>query len=314
VSGFDLSGLEPVFLAIERANLDVILVGGHAVSFYAAKYRERCPDLLAFLPLLSKDGDWIGTVDDGMRLAAALHLDWKANPRKGGMQGLSLGRIDMLRPNGAKIEILGKILGADAKEIRETAVAESARGFTIRIINPFLLYETKGVNLATIHQRVGEGRRQDAKQFRVMGTIISELLKEFATTIGDERILIKSSGRLLDFCLTENGAALVKADAMDPFALLPLSLMAAHADGSVRNVVDKRLPHFQSQLDSVLERVPVEQVEKIRGDLEAMRAAPGIQREGALNQELEREIRTRPSSSGPGQRGIDTERGPELGR
>jgi hypothetical protein len=53
-------------------------------------------------------------------------------------------------------------------------------GFTIRIINPFLLYETKGLNLATIPQREGEGGRQGAKQFAVMGIITSDLLKEFA--------------------------------------------------------------------------------------------------------------------------------------
>jgi hypothetical protein len=144
VSGFDLSALEAVFLAVERAGLDLILVGGHAVSFYAAKYRDRCPELAEYFPLRSKDADWIGTIDDGMRLASALHLTWRRNPRKGGMQGLSLGRIDLQEPPGGKIEILGQILGADAKEIRETAVTGSALGFTIQIINPFLLYETKG--------------------------------------------------------------------------------------------------------------------------------------------------------------------------
>ena len=109
--------------------------------------------------------------------------------------GLSLGRINLEEPRGGKIEILGQILGAGAKEIRETAVTESAEGFTIRIINPFLLYETKGLNLATIPQRQGDGRRQDAKQFAVMGIIISDLLKQFAMTPGDERALIKTSGR-----------------------------------------------------------------------------------------------------------------------
>ena len=215
MSGFDLRALEPVFLGIERAGLDLILVGGHAVSFYATKYRERCPELQPYLPLLSKDGDWIGTINDGLRLAATLQLKWKANPRKGGMQGLSLGRIEMPTPAGAKIEILGQILGADAKEIRESAVTESARGFTIRIINPFLLYQTKGLNLVSIPQRKSEGSRQDAKQFTVMGIVLSEVLKEFATTVGDERALIKSSGRLLEFSLTTDGAALVKAGAME---------------------------------------------------------------------------------------------------
>jgi hypothetical protein len=85
VSGFDLSALQPVFLAIERAGLDVILVGGHAVSFYATKYRQRCPELQAYLPLLSKDGDWIGSINDGLRLAAILQLEW--NPNRRGIQG-----------------------------------------------------------------------------------------------------------------------------------------------------------------------------------------------------------------------------------
>jgi hypothetical protein len=37
VSGFELSALEPVFRAIKLADLDLVLVGGHAVSFYAVR-------------------------------------------------------------------------------------------------------------------------------------------------------------------------------------------------------------------------------------------------------------------------------------
>jgi hypothetical protein len=145
----------------------------------------------------------------------------------------------------------------------------------------------------------------------LVGIIISELLTEFATTLGDERILIKSSGRLLDFCLTENGAALVKAGATNPFALLPLSLMAAHADGSVRNVVDKRLPHFQSQLALALERVPAEQDEKIRADLERMESGLATaSRGGDFSQEVERERRKRRSFSDHSTRVEDEKHGP----
>jgi hypothetical protein len=61
VSGFELNALHSVFRAINEANLDLVLVGGHAVSYYAAKYYDRCPELLSFFPLRSKDADWIGT-------------------------------------------------------------------------------------------------------------------------------------------------------------------------------------------------------------------------------------------------------------
>jgi hypothetical protein len=292
VSGFDLGALDPVFLAIERANLDVILVGGHAVSFYAANYSDRCPDLLRYFPLRSKDADWIGTIDDGMRLASALRLDWRRNPRKGGMQGLSLGRIDLQDPPGGKIEILGNILGADGNEVRETAVTESARGFTIRLINPFLLYETKGINLVRIPQRGPATERQDAKQFVVMGIIITALLREMATTSVGERAFIKSSGRLLGFCLTPEGAALVKAGAMDPFKLLPLAVMEKHASESVRNLVTKRLPHFQRQLELVLKAVPAEEMQRVQGDLRAMEMDVGARsRQANFDNQRERQLR-----------------------
>jgi hypothetical protein len=94
-----------------------------------------------------------------------------------------------------------------------------------------------------------------------MGVVVAELLKEFAITSGDERALVKSAGRLLDFALTKEGAALIKAGAMDPMELLPVNLMKAHADESVRNVVDKRLPRFRHQLDLALEKVPAAQLE-----------------------------------------------------
>lgn len=315
MSGFELSALEPVFRAIKLADLDLVLVGGHAVSFYAVKYVGRCPELLKYFPLLSKDADLIGTVDDGLRLASALRLEWRRNPRKGGMQGLSLGQINLPEPPGAKLEILGKILGADADSIRGSALNESRGDIRIRVIHPLLLYQTKGINLAGIDQQREESQRQDAKQFTVMGIVVTALLREFATTSGDERALVKSASRLLDFALTKEGAALVKAGAMDPMKLLPLDLMGAHTDESVRNVVNKRLPHFRRRLDLALEKVPVEQTTKIRGDLERMAEELGTRgKELKFGEELGRARRTQQPPSGQVGRSKDKNQGPELGR
>jgi len=180
----------------------------------------------------------------------------------------------------------------------------------IRVIHPLLLYQTKGINLAGIDQQRGESQRQ-AKQFTIMGIVVSELHREFATTSGDERALMKSAGRLLAFAITKEGAALVNAGAMDPMNLLPLSLMKAHADASVRIVVDKRLPHFRSQLDSALERVPAEHAEKIRADLERMESELATPSRGEeFSQEVERERRKRRSFSDHSMRVEDKKQGP----
>jgi hypothetical protein len=93
---------------------------------------------------------------------------------------------------------------------------------------------------------------------------------------------------------------------MDPFMLLPLRVMETHAEESVRNLVNKRLPYFRRQLESTLEKAPVEQAQKIRRDLQRMEAELGTQnRGGEFGQELERGRRTRHSLSESRDRGAD---------
>jgi hypothetical protein len=75
------------------------------------------------------------------------------------MQGLSLGQINLLEPPGAKLEILGTILGADAKTIRDSALNESRGDIRIQVIHPLLLFQTKGINLVEIAQKRGESGR-----------------------------------------------------------------------------------------------------------------------------------------------------------
>jgi hypothetical protein len=68
------------------------MVGGNAVSFYAEKYRLTCSELNSLLPVLSKDTDWLGSVEAGMKLANRLQANWKQNPWKGGMLILAVHR------------------------------------------------------------------------------------------------------------------------------------------------------------------------------------------------------------------------------
>jgi hypothetical protein len=253
---FDLGDYIPVLAAIDNAKLDLILVGGHAVSVYAHKYRPKCPELERYLPFRSKDADWLGSITLGMRLASSLGSEWKRNPTKGGMRGLSLGHIPLPGVAGAKVEILGKILGADTDIIRKTTYVESYRGHRYKVINPFLLYETKGSNLVRIPQQRETGARSDAKQFAIMGLVVREVLRELAAQPEAERALVKACGRLVDFWLGGDGAALVRGGAAKPREILPIQELENHAADRVQNFVNKRLPHFERQLTDCISRVP----------------------------------------------------------
>ena len=108
---FELEDYSPLLSAIESPELDLILVGGHAVSVYAHRYRRNCPALDVCLPSRIKDADLIGTVASGMQLASRLNAQWKKEPTKGGMIGLSIGHIELPGVPGAKVEILGTDTG-----------------------------------------------------------------------------------------------------------------------------------------------------------------------------------------------------------
>ena len=80
----------------------------------------------------------------------------------------------------------------------------------VKVINPFLLYEAKATNVVQIDQIKESGSRRDRSQLGIMGIVVNKVLSELASTQGAERALVKASGRLLNFWLSSNGAALVR--------------------------------------------------------------------------------------------------------
>ena len=276
---FELSDYKALIAAVKAADLDLVLVGGQAVNYYSAYYLPVCEELRALTPFVSKDADLLGTVDDGLRLAQAMNAQWKQNPRKGGMQGLSLGNLVLSDQPEAKVEILGRILGSDAASVRASAYTVEAPGGQIKVINPFLLYIVKGINLVRLSQAEAGRERQDGRQFIAMGIVVATILRQFVHEQSGEahRALVKACGRLVEFWLTPDGAALVRAGAAQPTVTLPLAALREHPSASVRNVAEKRLPvFFEHQLPTAMSNVAERTVEKIKADLKRIAVAVGL--------------------------------------
>jgi len=100
---------------------------------YAHRYRRNCPALDVCLPSRIKDADLIGTVASGMQLASRLNSQWKKEPTKGGMIGLSIGHIELPGVPGAKVEILGQVLSVKIEEIRNTGESDCRPGSFSRL-------------------------------------------------------------------------------------------------------------------------------------------------------------------------------------
>jgi hypothetical protein len=278
VRSFKLEDYSELLAAIESPGLDLILVGGHAVSVYGYDYHRSCPALDAYLPFLSKDADLIGTVASGMQLASRLNAQWKKESTKGGLRGLSIGHIELPNVPGAKVEILGQILGVKTEDVRNTAVVKSFRGHQFKVINPFLLYEAKATNVVQIDQIKESGSRRDRSQLGIMGIVVNKVLSELASTQGAERALVKASGRLLNFWLSSNGAALVRCNLADPKTTLPLRELTQHPSPSIQNFVTQMIPRFWGTLAERTASVPEPVVTKLESEGTHSKIVTGSQR------------------------------------
>ena len=97
----------------------------------------------------------------------------------------------------------------------------------MRVINPFLLYRVKSINVARLAQHEPGRERQDARQFAVMGLVVNTILQRFCQARSPEslRPLVKTCGQLLDFWLSPDGTALVAGGVADPSTVLPLAAL-----------------------------------------------------------------------------------------
>ena len=259
---FELEDYSPLLSAIESSELDLILVGGHAVSVYAHRYRRNCPALDVYLPFRSKDADLIGTVASGMQLASRLNSQWKKECY-GSLRFLHL----VLVPKSPLWLLAHQATRYDQwKDLSCRAVVESFRGHQFKVINPFLLYEAKGTNVVRIDQFTESGPRRDRSQLAIMGIVVHEVLNELASIQGADRALVKASGRLLKFWLSPDGAALVRCNLADPKECLPLQQFEQHRSASVKNFLTEMLPRFWAKLAESTASVPEKIVNKLESE------------------------------------------------
>lgn len=69
---YTLGELAPILEIRDASGAPCVIIGGQAVNFWAEKYLHAEPELLAFLPFVSKDIDFLGgrqEVLDAARLA-----------------------------------------------------------------------------------------------------------------------------------------------------------------------------------------------------------------------------------------------------
>lgn len=131
----------------------LVLVGGQAVNYWLAHYREREPALGALAGVASSDVDFLGSRESIERIAAAIRGSTVKfeEPREP-----TVALIRFTDRNGQEriIDFLRTVYGLDEKRVRDTAIPVETRdasgapsGVELRILHPILCLESRVYNV-----------------------------------------------------------------------------------------------------------------------------------------------------------------------
>lgn len=167
-----------------------IVVGGHAVNYWAKLYLSREPRLHSHLPFTSKDLDLIGTESSARRVARTLGWEYSPPVVGGGpVQGIinSPGTDHPLT-----VEFLWEIKGVPHETIREF-VRENAfrpegsdQAVRVRVLDPILLLHGKIRNAVDIEQNQVEKPRQDVKHVAMLALCVPHFLEDVRAQIPED--------------------------------------------------------------------------------------------------------------------------------
>ena len=167
-----------------------IVVGGHAVNYWAKLYLPCEQRLSSHLPFTSKDLDLIGSEANARQVAQA--LGWQYSPPVvggGPVQGvISSPATD----NPLTVEFLWEIKGVPHQTIcefvRENTFQPEGREqlVRVRVLDPVLLLHGKIRNAVDIEQTQREKPRQDVKHAAMLGLCVPHFLEDVRGQVSDE--------------------------------------------------------------------------------------------------------------------------------
>jgi hypothetical protein len=238
--------LKEVFVRLQMAGLEAIVVGGQAVNLWAYQYRDRSPALLALQPFASEDLDFYGgkvealTCRDALQGKVRLNEDFDPSPNAGVVLMQRGERV-------LRIDFLASVYGLNDSEITGTAITFSGRetltGIDIKVLNPILCLEGKLKCLRHLPQQ----GRQDLKHVKIAMLCVKEFLKDLCSE-SEPRIGLKLVERVLANATREDGLSAWYRHQIHVESAVPLETLAQFTDEKWRSFNDLRVPQVTEQI------------------------------------------------------------------
>ena len=221
----DIGGTHPIAeKAVEFADKE-ILVGGYALAFLAKYYGVE--------PCVTKDIDFLGTVDDAdvmaKKLGGTLHIgSWdEKTPLAAHLTvpegGFVSQFINQALGLGYRVDYLHSLYGMDVNEVAENAVLIDYGGKALRVIHPLQCLETRVINLAELENKQTENSMKQAE------TAVKTVRAFIKTLNPDEnaQVLEDMAEIIAELAHDEQGKIVYRDWGVDILQAIPLEYMPA---------------------------------------------------------------------------------------
>jgi hypothetical protein len=246
---FELATIQQALDRLESSHFHGILVGGHAVNFWANNYRQPTPEWNDLLPYTSEDVDFLGGRPEALMCkklfggVSNLNDGTDPSPQAGVILAPIAGRI-------IRFDIITSIIGVPTAEATKQAMFPTGPGNTLshlRVLHPIHCLEGKTAALAQLPQ----GGRQDLKHLRLSILIVRSFVGE---RLGEVRPLLKVIERVFDLARNQLGLKVYHRHNVEIEKALPLEAIAAQPDERLQKFAETRLPQLIAQLKESRER------------------------------------------------------------
>ena len=227
---FELSFVQEALDRLVAEGFAGILVGGHAVNFWAYIYREMTPEWSELAPFTSEDVDFLGGRPEALMCKRLF----------GGVSDLNDGTDPspqagvILAPlNGTTIrfDIITSIIGVSSQEVEKNAMARPGEDpeKSLRVLHPLHCLFGKTAGLAQIPQ----GGRQDLKHLKLSILIVHAFLSERLSEI---RPLLNNVENIFRLAKSEIGMRVWHHHGVEVEKALPLDAISALSDERIENL------------------------------------------------------------------------------
>lgn len=223
---------------LELAGIDMILVGGQALAFWAAYYHAPAPAIA-----ITKDVDLLGTKADVERLARG--LDAKAVFPHRIATTILAGRVLKDLPGGGyvNIDVMFRVYGSLAAEAiaGRAVLAENPAG-RFRVMHPIDVLQGRLENVYGLAEKQDEhGVAQLRLAIDIARAFVCDIASRETTDADDlaRPVVLRHLARLETLSLSDAGRKVAKrfgvhvADAIDPRPV-----------GGIKSFVSKKLPQL----------------------------------------------------------------------